>query len=141
MTCANNCKGVNPNAVIIGGTAVLAASTVTLQQVIAIGTVAGGIGGVAVGQMMNRGCSGTRPCQVGCCLYVSKLSGPFLLHRDGVGGTPVAEFAADPSGQPTADPSVRGDCDVKKREGVYECASHQLETNDIRFLMLCLSIE
>ena len=101
--------------------------------------LAGGLGGAAVGQMMNRGCSGTRPCQVGCCLYVSTLSGPFLLHRDGVGGTPVAEFAADRSGRPTADLSVRGDRDVKKREGVYEHAANQLETN--RFLMLCHSVE
>ena len=115
MTCANNCKGVNPNAVIIGGTAVLAASTVTLQQVLAIGTgvgLAGGLGGAVVGQMMTRVCTGTRPCQVGCYLYVTTLSGPFLLPRDGVGGTPVAEFAADPLGQPTADPSVQGDSDV-----------------------------
>ena len=29
MTCANNCRGVNPNAVIIGGTAVLAVATVS----------------------------------------------------------------------------------------------------------------
>ena len=28
MTCANNCRGVNPNSVIVGGTAVLAASSV-----------------------------------------------------------------------------------------------------------------
>ena len=119
MTCANNCKGVNPNAVIIGGTAVLVASTVTLQQVIGIGVAvvsAGGIGTAAVGQMMNRGCSGTRPCRVGCCLYVSTLFDPFLLPRDGVEGTPVAEFAADPLGQPAADPSVHRDSDVEKRE-------------------------
>ena len=68
MTCANNCKGVNPNAVVVGGTAVLAASTISLQQVLALGlgaaTVAGG-GAAVVGQMMNRGCPWTRPCQVG----------------------------------------------------------------------------
>ena len=28
MTCANNCRGVNPNSVIVGGTAVLAASSI-----------------------------------------------------------------------------------------------------------------
>ena len=28
MTCANNCKGVDPNSVIIGGTALLAAASV-----------------------------------------------------------------------------------------------------------------
>ena len=74
MTCANNCKGVNPNAVIIGGSAVLAASTVTLQQVltISVGVAAAGGGAAAVGQMMNRGCPRTRPCNVGSyfCLYI-----------------------------------------------------------------------
>ena len=71
MTCANNCKGVNPNAVIIGGSAVLAASTVTLQQMIAIGAgfgLAGGLGGAAVGQMVNQGCPRTRPCEVNLLL-------------------------------------------------------------------------
>ena len=34
MTCANNCRGVNPNAVVIGGTAALAAAAVTPLQVI-----------------------------------------------------------------------------------------------------------
>ena len=28
MTCANNCRGVNPNSVIVGGTAVLAATSI-----------------------------------------------------------------------------------------------------------------
>ena len=28
MTCANNCRGVDPNSVIIGGTAVLAVANV-----------------------------------------------------------------------------------------------------------------
>ena len=70
MTCANNCKGVNPNAVIIGGTAVLAASTVTLQQVLAIGVGVAAAGG-AVGQMMNRSCPRTRPCQVDSFFFVS----------------------------------------------------------------------
>ena len=68
MTCANNCKGVNPNAVVIGGTAVFAASAVSLQQVVAIGVgaVAAAGGGAAVlAQMMNPGCPATRPCQVG----------------------------------------------------------------------------
>ena len=76
MTCANNCKGVNPNAVIIGGTAVLAASTVTLQQVLAISAVAaaGGGGAFAVGQMMNRGCPRTSPCNVGSYHSVALLS-------------------------------------------------------------------
>ena len=38
MTCANNCKGVNPNAVDIGGTAVLAAAAVTPLQVLSYST-------------------------------------------------------------------------------------------------------
>ena len=47
MTCANNCKGVNPNAVIIGGTAVLAAAAVTPLQVLTplgLGVIAAGGG-------------------------------------------------------------------------------------------------
>ena len=72
MTCANNCKGVNPNAVIIGGTAVLAASTVTLQQVLAVSVGVAAAGG-AVGQMMNRSCPGTRPCQVYSFFSVSLI--------------------------------------------------------------------
>ena len=31
MTCANNCRGVNPNSVIVGGTAVLAAASIGTQ--------------------------------------------------------------------------------------------------------------
>ena len=76
MTCANNCKGVNPNAVIIGGTAVLAASTVTLQQVLAVSVGVAAAGG-AVGQMMNRSCPRTRPCQVGSFFSLSLHS--FIL--------------------------------------------------------------
>ena len=68
MTCANNCKGVNPNAVVIGGTAVLAASAISLQQVVTIGVgvaAAAGGGTAVLAQMMNPGCPATRPCQVG----------------------------------------------------------------------------
>ena len=69
MTCANNCRGVNPNAVIIGGTAVLAAAAVTPLQVLTplgLGALAAAGGGAAVvGQMMNRrSCPATRPCRV-----------------------------------------------------------------------------
>ena len=77
MTCANNCKGVNPNAVVIGGSAVLAASTVSLQQVLALGlgaaAAAGGGAAVVVGQMMNQGCPATRPCKVGSCFQMPSL--------------------------------------------------------------------
>ena len=66
MTCANNCKGVNPNAVIIGGTAVLAAAAVTPLQVLTpLALAAAGGGAAVVGQMMNRrSCPTTRPCRV-----------------------------------------------------------------------------
>ena len=67
MTCANNCRGVNPNAVIIGGSAVLAAAAVTPLQVLTpLGALAlAGGGAAAVGQMVNRrSCPATRPCRV-----------------------------------------------------------------------------
>ena len=116
MTCANNCKGVNPNAVIIGGSAVLAASTVTLQQVLtisAVGVAAAGGGAAAVGQMMNRGCPRTRPCNVG--FYFSSLHFLIFFLRGPVEGTPVAEFAADSLGQPEAGLSVQGDVEKCER--------------------------
>ena len=72
MTCANNCRGVNPNAVIIGGTAVLAVAAVSpLQMLTVLGLGVGGLGAAAGGgtvafnQMMdNFGCPTTRPCRV-----------------------------------------------------------------------------
>ena len=68
MTCANNCRGVNPNAVVIGGTAVLAAAVASQQVLLAplgLGVIAAAGGGAAVvGQMMNRGCPARRPCLV-----------------------------------------------------------------------------
>ena len=71
MTCANNCKGVNPNAVIIGGTAVLSAAAVTPLQVLTIGVeaaVAAGGGAVALSQIMSSSsCPATRPCNVSPC--------------------------------------------------------------------------
>ena len=88
MTCANNCKGVDPNGVVIGGTAVLAAAALTGQQMLVVSAGVAAIGGqsvVAAGiangisQMFNRGCPRTRPCQVGCYLSVSTLSDPFFL--------------------------------------------------------------
>ena len=91
MTCANNCKGVNPNAVVIGGTAVLAASTVSLQQMLAIGAgvaAAAGGGAAVLGQMMNRDCPATRPCKVGsyfCILFIYNS----FIPRDQMAGTLV----------------------------------------------------
>ena len=73
MTCANNCKGVNPNAVIIGGTAVLLAAAVTPLQVLTVGVgaaVAAGGGAVALSQMMSSSsCPATRPCNVSPCFF------------------------------------------------------------------------
>ena len=77
MTCANNCLGVNPNAVIIGGSAVLAAATVTPLQVlggVAASTLAAGGGAAVVGQMMNRSCPATRPCRVGFYFFTKFLA-------------------------------------------------------------------
>ena len=99
MTCANNCKGVDPNGVVIGGTALLAAATLTGQQMLVVSAGVAALSGqsvVAAGiangisQMFNRGCPRTRPCQVGCYLSVSTLSDPFLPPRDRVEGTAVA---------------------------------------------------
>ena len=62
MTCANNCKGVDPNSVIIGGSAVLGAATatgITLLQ--AGGLTVGGAGAAALA--MGR-CPSDRPCRV-----------------------------------------------------------------------------
>ena len=70
MTCANNCLGVNPNAVVVGGVGVLAAAVVSQQMLLTplgLGAIAAAGGGAAVvGQMMNRerGCPPTRPCLV-----------------------------------------------------------------------------
>ena len=64
MTCANNCKGVNPNSVIIGGGAVLAAATVGGVGYLApaLGLGAAAAGGVAV--MAAQQCPNRRPCNV-----------------------------------------------------------------------------
>ena len=65
MTCANNCRGVDPNSVIIGGGAVLAASAVGglsffgLAPALGLGAVAAAAGGMALTQ-----CPASRPCRV-----------------------------------------------------------------------------
>ena len=72
MTCANNCRGVNPNAVIIGGTAVLAVAAVSpLSTLVPLGLGAATVGGgaVVIGQVMNRRCPARRPCLVGSFPY------------------------------------------------------------------------
>ena len=94
MTCANNCRGVNPNSVIVGGTAVLAASSVgkparsftneSTYQMCKLGSIilhvctSGGIGflgpalgvgaaggAIAVISQMMSSCPRNRPCRVG----------------------------------------------------------------------------
>ena len=70
LTCANNCLGVDPNSVIIGGGAVLAASALGGQAVaglLGIGAVAaGGAVGAAGVVAANNGiqCPANRPCRV-----------------------------------------------------------------------------
>ena len=73
LTCANNCLGVDPNSVIIGGGAVLAASALGGQAVaglLGIGAVAaGGAVGAAGVVAANNGnqCPVRRPCRVSIC--------------------------------------------------------------------------
>jgi hypothetical protein len=68
MTCANNCRGVNPNAVIVGGVGVLAAAVASQQVLLqaaglgAIGLGAIGVGGASALMNINR-CPNTRPCR------------------------------------------------------------------------------
>ena len=65
MTCANNCRGVDPNSVIIGGGAVLAASAIGglsisgLAPVLGLGAAAAGGVALSMGQ-----CPASRPCRV-----------------------------------------------------------------------------
>ena len=98
MTCANNCKGVNPNAVIIGGTAVLSAAALTPLQVLTIGVeaaVAAGGGAVALSQIMSSSsCPATRPCNVSPC-FSNPSAFDVFVSRDPVLGTPTARFAAE----------------------------------------------
>merc|ERR1712192_76862 len=65
MTCANNCRGVNPNSVIIGGGAVLAAATVGGHGYLppALGVGAAAIGGAAA-LMAPSQCPRSTPCRV-----------------------------------------------------------------------------
>merc|ERR1719264_2080243 len=68
MTCANNCRGVDPNSVIIGGTALAAVASVGGLSALTPGILgvgaAGTLGGAAVvNQIMNQ-CPPSRPCRV-----------------------------------------------------------------------------
>ena len=54
VICANNCKGVDPNAVVVGGTALAAAATISgltlLQGALPVGLGLAVIGGVTVAE-------------------------------------------------------------------------------------------
>ena len=75
-TCANNCKGVNPNSIIIGGFAPIAvaglAGQALLLQPALLGAAGLGVGAVGVGALGAMGvgpsvtgqCPRTRPCRV-----------------------------------------------------------------------------
>ena len=68
-TCSNNCKGVDPNAIIIGGSAIAGLGAVSgLSLIQAAGlAVPGLVGGAQVGASMLRNrqnCPYTRPCRV-----------------------------------------------------------------------------
>jgi hypothetical protein len=66
-TCSNNCRGVDPNAIIIGGSAVLGAASLgglTILQAAGLGAIGAGaigVGGASV--LMNNRCPNTRPCR------------------------------------------------------------------------------
>ena len=72
--CANNCKGVNPNSIIIGGFAPVAIVGLAAQgflQPALIGAAGLGAGAIGVGAAMGGGrpnlggrCPNTRPCRV-----------------------------------------------------------------------------
>ena len=67
MTCANNCRGVDPNSVIIGGGAVLAAAAVSLTSYVVPALALGapvavvGAGGFVATMLGNR-------CPTGQCM-------------------------------------------------------------------------
>ena len=75
--CANNCRGVNPNSIIIGGLApvfAFAAGQAFLQPAL-LGAAGLGAGAIGVGAAMGVGpsisgqCPNTRPCRVRESLY------------------------------------------------------------------------
>ena len=65
--CANNCKGVNPNSIIIGGFATVAVAGVAAQSTLQAAVLGvGGLGAAAgIGAMgLVQQCPNTRPCRV-----------------------------------------------------------------------------
>ena len=70
-TCANNCRGVSPNSILIGGVAPFFAAAVSAQTFLqpvllgaaGIGAIGAGAGGASV-FLNNQQCPNTRPCRV-----------------------------------------------------------------------------
>ena len=75
--CANNCLGVDPNSIIGGGVAAVAASAVAGQALLGPAVGVGGLtlaGGAAAMGMFN--CPRARPCRVSILdswIYILKL--------------------------------------------------------------------
>ena len=62
VTCANNCRGVDPNAIVIGGTALLAATATVPVALQVITTL--GLGGIGLG---GAGTVANGLCPIGWC--------------------------------------------------------------------------
>ena len=69
--CANNCRGVKPNSILIGGVAPFfaafaAGQTILQGSVLMAGLLGGavGIGAMGVGPSISGQCPSTRPCRV-----------------------------------------------------------------------------
>ena len=66
LTCANNCRGVDPNAVVIGGGALLAATALgSLQLLPGVLGLAGTLAmGTVAMTILDNGCPSDMPCPV-----------------------------------------------------------------------------
>ena len=66
LTCANNCRGVDPNAVVIGGGALLAATALGSLQLLpgVVGLASTLAMGTAAMTMLDNGCPSDMPCPV-----------------------------------------------------------------------------
>ena len=68
--CANNCRGVSPNSIIIGGFAPIAAAGLAGQAFLVPGLGLAGLGAAGIGAAMGAGggrggeCPNRRPCKV-----------------------------------------------------------------------------
>ena len=70
--CPNNCVGVDPSAIVAGGTALVAAATLTTLDILPVLGISGLalMGGSTLAMMMT--CQGPFFCRVGdgCCLVL-----------------------------------------------------------------------